>query len=218
MRKFTKAEAAEFYRRLAETPADPAHRARIHQPVHPAGRGRAVGAGDRCRRQQGDPGAVRARRHAGEDGGARRGAGRAGLIRTIGLYRTKAKNVIALSRLLVEKHGGEVPRDRETLETLPGVGRKTANVVLNVAFEEPTIAVDTHIFRVGNRTGIAPGKTPHAVELGLEARHPAAIQAERASLADPARSPRVQGAQARLPELRRRDPMPLQGEDRRRRN
>jgi endonuclease-3 len=90
------------------------------------------------------------------------------LIRTIGLYRTKAKNVVALSRILVDKHHGEVPRDRDSLEALPGVGRKTANVVLNVAFEEPTIAVDTHIFRVGNRTGIAPGKTPHAVELGLE--------------------------------------------------
>jgi endonuclease III len=91
-----------------------------------------------------------------------------GLIRTIGLYRTKAKNVVALSRILIEKHGGEVPANREALEALPGVGRKTANVVMNVAFEHPTIAVDTHIFRVGNRTGIAPGKTPHAVELQLE--------------------------------------------------
>ena len=90
------------------------------------------------------------------------------LIRTIGLYRTKAKNVVALSRILVEKHNGAVPRDRESLEALPGVGRKTANVVMNVAFEEPTIAVDTHIFRVGNRTGIAPGNTPHAVELQLD--------------------------------------------------
>jgi endonuclease-3 len=96
-----------------------------------------------------------------------------GLVRTIGLYRTKAKNVVALSRILVEKHGGEVPGDREALEALHGVGRKTANVVLNVAFEEPTIAVDTHIFRVGNRTGIAPGKTPHAVELGLDRVTPA---------------------------------------------
>jgi len=95
------------------------------------------------------------------------------LIRTIGLFRTKAKNVVALSRMLVENHGGVVPRDREALEALPGVGRKTANVVLNVAFEEPRIAVDTHIFRVGNRTGIAPGKTPLAVELGLEAVTPA---------------------------------------------
>ena len=89
------------------------------------------------------------------------------LIRTIGLFRTKAKNVVALSRLLVERHGGEVPASREALEALPGVGRKTANVVLNVAFGEPTIAVDTHIFRVANRTGLAPGKTPEAVELKL---------------------------------------------------
>src|SRR5499425_3236830 len=86
------------------------------------------------------------------------------LIRTIGLFRTKAKNLIALSRILVEQHGGEVPRDRAALEALPGVGRKTANVVLNVAFGEPTIAVDTHIFRVANRTGLAPGKNPDEVE------------------------------------------------------
>jgi endonuclease-3 len=89
------------------------------------------------------------------------------LIKTIGLFRTKAKNVIALSQQLIEQHGGEVPRDRDALEALPGVGRKTANVVLNVAFGEPTIAVDTHIFRVGNRTGLAVGKTPHDVELKL---------------------------------------------------
>jgi endonuclease III len=95
------------------------------------------------------------------------------LIRTIGLFRTKGRNIIALSRMLIDEHDGAVPRDRETLEKLPGVGRKTANVVLNVAFGQPTIAVDTHIFRVGNRTGIAPGKTPLAVELGLEAVTPA---------------------------------------------
>ncbi|WP_343717119.1 endonuclease III [Inquilinus sp.] len=89
-------------------------------------------------------------------------------IRTIGLYNMKAKNVIALSEILLKEHGGEVPRDREALEALPGVGRKTANVVLNVAFGEPTIAVDTHIFRVGNRTGLAKGKTPDAVEKVLE--------------------------------------------------
>ena len=88
-------------------------------------------------------------------------------IQTIGLYRTKAKNVAALSRLLLERHGGEVPHDRAALEALPGVGRKTANVVLNIAFKEPTIAVDTHIFRVGNRTGLAPGKTVDAVEQKL---------------------------------------------------
>ena len=88
-------------------------------------------------------------------------------ISRIGLYRTKSKNVIATCRLLLERHGGEVPFDREALEALPGVGRKTANVVLNTAFGEPTIAVDTHIFRVANRTGLARGKTPLAVELGL---------------------------------------------------
>ena len=88
-------------------------------------------------------------------------------VKTIGLFRTKAKNVIALSRLLLEEHGGAVPRTREALEKLPGVGRKTANVVLNVAFGEPTLAVDTHIFRVSNRTGLAPGKDPLAVELKL---------------------------------------------------
>jgi endonuclease-3 len=89
-------------------------------------------------------------------------------IKTIGLFRTKARNVVALSRRLVAEHGGEVPRDRAALEALPGVGRKTANVVLNTAFGEPTIAVDTHIFRVGNRTGLAPGKTPLEVEARLE--------------------------------------------------
>jgi endonuclease-3 len=89
------------------------------------------------------------------------------LIKTIGLYRTKAKNVIALSRILATEHGGKVPHDRDALEALPGVGRKTANVVLNIAFGEPTIAVDTHIFRVGNRTGLAVGKTPLDVEMKL---------------------------------------------------
>jgi len=88
-------------------------------------------------------------------------------IKTIGLYRGKAKNVIALSKLLIEKHEGKVPHDRDALEELPGVGRKTANVVLNVAFGEKTIAVDTHIFRVANRTGLAPGKNPREVEDGL---------------------------------------------------
>ncbi len=101
--------------------------------------------------------------------------GEAGLkahIRTIGLYNAKAKNVIALSHILIERHGSRVPQDRAALEALPGVGRKTANVVLNIAFGEPTIAVDTHIFRVGNRTGLAPGKTPLAVEQKLEKATP----------------------------------------------
>ena len=97
--------------------------------------------------------------------------GEAGLkehIKTIGLYNAKAKNVIKLSEILLAEHNGKVPEDRETLEKLPGVGRKTANVVLNIAFGHPTIAVDTHLFRLGNRTGLAPGKTPLAVEKKLE--------------------------------------------------
>ncbi len=99
-----------------------------------------------------------------------------GFIKTIGLFNTKAKNVIALSALLLERHGGDVPRSREALEALPGVGRKTASVVLNVAFGEATIAVDTHIFRVGNRTGLAKGKTPNHVEAKLEKVTPAAFK------------------------------------------
>lgn len=93
-------------------------------------------------------------------------------IRTIGLYRTKAKHLLETCRLLVERHGGEVPRSRDALQALPGVGRKTANVVLNVAFGEPTMAVDTHIFRVANRTGLAPGRTPLEVEEALLRRVP----------------------------------------------
>lgn len=93
--------------------------------------------------------------------------GLADFIKTIGLYRTKARNVIATCRMLLEQHGGEVPAERAALEALPGVGRKTANVVLNTAFGQPTIAVDTHIFRLGNRTGLAPGKTVDEVERKL---------------------------------------------------
>jgi len=93
-------------------------------------------------------------------------------IKTIGLFNTKAKNVIALSKMLIEEFDSKVPEDRDALQTLPGVGRKTANVVLNIAFGHPTIAVDTHLFRVGNRTGIAPGKTPLEVEKKLEKRTP----------------------------------------------
>jgi endonuclease III len=93
-------------------------------------------------------------------------------IRTIGLYNTKAKNIIKLSEILLRDHGGQVPSEREALQTLPGVGRKTANVVLNVAFGQPTMAVDTHIFRLGNRSGLAPGKTPDEVERMLMKRVP----------------------------------------------
>ena len=98
--------------------------------------------------------------------------GVADCIRTIGLFRNKAKNTVALSRLLLERHGGEVPQDREALEALPGVGRKTANVVLNTIFGEPVMAVDTHIFRLSNRTGLAPGKDVRAVEDALMRRIP----------------------------------------------
>jgi endonuclease III len=99
-------------------------------------------------------------------------------IRTIGLYRNKAKHLMQTCRILVEQHAGVVPRDRESLQALPGVGRKTANVVLNVAFGEPTMAVDTHVFRVANRTGLAPGRTPEAVESKLLAVVPEAYRVE----------------------------------------
>ena len=115
-------------------------------------------------------------------------------IKTIGLFNTKAKNVIALSKALVENHGGTVPQDRAALEALPGVGRKSANVVLNVAFGQPTIAVDTHIFRVANRTGLASGKTPLEVELGLERTVPSEYYSQRPSLARPSRPLCLQGA------------------------
>jgi endonuclease-3 len=101
-----------------------------------------------------------------------------GYIKTIGLYHSKAKHLLQTCRILVEQHGGEVPRTREALEALPGVGRKTANVVLNVAFGEPTMAVDTHIFRVSNRTGLAPGKTPLEVEMKLMKRSPPAYRVD----------------------------------------
>jgi endonuclease-3 len=172
MRKFSKAEVAEFYRLLAESRPIPRTELEFLNPF-------TLLVAVVLSAQATDVGVNKATPalFALADTPAKMvglGVERVeGLIRTIGLFRTKAKNVVALSRMLIEKHKGEVPQDREALEALPGVGRKTANVVLNVAFEEPTIAVDTHIFRVGNRTGIAPGKTPHAVELRLEAVTPA---------------------------------------------
>ena len=134
-------------------------------------------------------------------------------IRTIGLFRSKAANVMALSRRLIAEYGSKVPDDRTALESLPGVGRKTANVVLNIAFGEPTIAVDTHIFRVANRTGLAPGKTPLRGRGGPGAHHPGRGQAARPSLADPARPLCLQGAQARLPGLPHRRYLPLPRQD-----
>ncbi len=135
------------------------------------------------------------------------------LIKTIGLFRTKAKNVIALSQQLIAEHGGEVPRDREALEALPGVGRKTANVVLNVAFGEPTIAVDTHIFRVGNRTGLAPGKTPLEVELKLEEVVPEQYLLPRPPLADPARPLHLHRAPPAVRKVSDRRSVQLAGQD-----
>ena len=135
------------------------------------------------------------------------------MIKTIGLYRNKAKNVFALSQMLIEQHDGEVPDNREALEALPGVGRKTANVVLNIYFKQPTIAVDTHLFRVGNRTGLAPGKTPLEVEQTLMKVVPDAIYAARPSLADPAWPLCLQGAQARMLALHHRAMVPVRAED-----
>jgi endonuclease-3 len=171
MRAFSKREAREFYRRLAETRPIPQTELEFIDPftllvavvlsaqATDAGVNKATPA---LFALADTPEKMLA---LGEDRVVE-------LIRTIGLFRTKAKNLIALSRILVEQHGGEVPRDRAALEALPGVGRKTANVVLNVAFGEPTIAVDTHLFRVANRTGLAPGKNPLEVELGLLERVP----------------------------------------------
>ena len=134
-------------------------------------------------------------------------------IRTIGLYRNKAKNVVALSKLLLERHDGRVPAERAALEALPGVGGKTASVVLNEAFGEATIAVDTHVFRVANRTGLAPGRTPAAVETALLAARPRPVQARRPSLADPARPLCLPRAPAALPGLQRARHLPLPGQN-----
>ena len=134
-------------------------------------------------------------------------------IKTIGLYRAKARHIIGLSRAIVEQHGGETPRDRAALEALPGVGRKTANVVMNTAFGEPTLAVDTHVFRVANRLGIAPGKTPRAVEDELMQVVPRPLPAPRPSLADPARPLCLQGAQALMRRLHPQRPLPVRPQD-----
>ncbi|HWK46763.1 MAG TPA: endonuclease III [Stellaceae bacterium] len=159
----TKAEIDEFFRRLAERLPEPKTELEYLNPF-------TLLVAVVLSAQATDVGVNRATRRLFEtvDTPAKMLAlGEAALIehiKSIGLFKTKAKNVIALSQLLLDRHGGEVPADRDALEALPGVGRKTANVVLNVVFGEATIAVDTHIFRVGNRTGIAPGKTPRAVE------------------------------------------------------
>jgi endonuclease-3 len=172
MRPFSKRQAREFYRRLAETRPIPKTELEFINPftllvaVVLSAQATDVGV------NKATP-ALFALADTPEEMLALGEERLIELIRTIGLFRTKAKNLIALSRVLVDRCGGGVPRDRAMLEALPGVGRKTANVVLNVAFGEPTIAVDTHIFRVANRTGLAPGKTPLAVETALEAITPA---------------------------------------------
>ena len=119
-------------------------------------------------------------------------------IRTIGLYRAKARHIIALSRAILEQHGGDTPKDRAALKSLPGVGRKTANVVLNTAFGEPTVAVDTHVFRVANRLGNRAGSDPSCGRGRAHARHPPTVPGSRASLAHPARALRVQSPEAAL--------------------
>ena len=135
-------------------------------------------------------------------------------IKTIGLFRAKAKNVIELSRQLIARFDSQVPQTLEELQSLPGVGRKTANVVLNIAFGQKTIAVDTHLFRVSNRIPLAKGKTPEAVEKGLLAIDTRRISPARSPLADSARALHLQGAQARLPRLSDLRSLPLAGKDR----
>ena len=163
----------EFYRRLAEANPDPETELAYGNPYQ-------LLVAVTCSAQSTDVGVNKATKALFEDVKTPAQMVALGLdglkahIKTIGLYNNKAKNVIALSEILVRDHAGEVPADRDALEALPGVGRKTANVVLNVAFGEPTMAVDTHIFRVGNRTGLAPGKTPYEVEMGLLQRIPPA--------------------------------------------
>ena len=162
-----KADVFEFYRRLAETNPAPETELEYVNPytllvaVTLSAQATDVGVNKATRDLFARVKTPQAMLQLGEDALREQ-------INTIGLFNTKAKNVIAAARILTDEYGGEVPRQRDKLETLPGVGRKTANVVLNVAFGEPTIAVDTHIFRVANRTGLANGKTPLEVELKLE--------------------------------------------------
>ena len=166
-----KADIFEFYRRLAEANPDP-------ETELAYGNAYQLLVAVTCSAQSTDVGVNKATKALFEDvktPAQMVALGLEGLkahIKTIGLYNNKAKNVIALSEILVRDHGGEVPADRDALEALPGVGRKTANVVMNTAFGAETFAVDTHIFRVGNRTGIAPGKTVVAVEKALEKSTP----------------------------------------------
>jgi len=166
-----KADIFEFYRRLAESNPAPETELEYVNPytllvaVALSAQATDVGVNKATRKLFAEVQTPQAMLELGEEGLKQH-------IKTIGLFNTKAKNVIAAARILVDEFGGEIPRERDKLEQLPGVGRKTANVVLNVAFGQPTIAVDTHIFRVGNRTGLAPGKNPLEVELKLERNTP----------------------------------------------
>ena len=167
MRSFTKRQAAEFYRRLAASRPIPQTELEFINPftllvaVVLSAQATDAGVNKATRALFAAADTPQKMLALGEDKVR-------DYIKTIGLYRTKAKNVIALSEKLIAEFGGEVPRTRAEIESLPGAGRKTANVVLNMAFGERTMAVDTHVFRVANRTGLAPGKTPLEVELGLE--------------------------------------------------
>ena len=167
----TPRQAAAFFRRLAEVMPAPQTELQYQDPytllvaVILSAQATDVGVNKATRDLFKVADSPRAMVELGEEGLIRR-------IRTIGLFRNKARAIIAMSQKLIEEHGGQVPGDREALERLPGVGRKTASVVLNGAFGQPTIAVDTHVFRVANRTGLAPGRTPLAVEQALEARVP----------------------------------------------
>jgi len=166
-----KADVAEFYRRLAEADPHPETELEFVNPytllvaVALSAQATDIGVNKATRRLFSEVDTPEKMVALGE-------AGLKDHIRTIGLFNTKAKNVIALSHALIANHGGQVPADRDALEQLPGVGRKTANVVMNVAFGAETFAVDTHIFRVGNRTGLARGKTPLAVEIKLDKATP----------------------------------------------
>jgi endonuclease III len=166
-----KADIFEFYRRLAESNPAPETELEYVNPytllvaVALSAQATDVGVNKATRKLFAKVKTPRQMLELGEEGLKQH-------IKTIGLYNMKARNVIAAARILVDEFGGEVPQDRDKLEKLPGVGRKTANVVLNVAFGQPTIAVDTHIFRVSNRTGLAPGKNPLEVELKLEKNTP----------------------------------------------
>jgi len=166
-----KADIFEFYRRLAESNPAPETELEYVNPytllvaVALSAQATDVGVNKATRKLFAEVQTPQAMLELGEKGLKQH-------IKTIGLFNTKARNVIAAARVLVDEFGGEVPQERGKLEQLPGVGRKTANVVLNVAFGQPTIAVDTHIFRVGNRTGLAPGKNPLEVELRLEKNTP----------------------------------------------